>query len=54
MTVKADMFRQIHDAAIELGAHCDASCAFYNSPQKNYTLKRAKALMFLHELGRDI
>jgi hypothetical protein len=54
MTVKADMFRQIHDAAIELGAQCDSSCVFFNSPQKSYTRERARALMFLHELGHSI
>jgi hypothetical protein len=49
--------RQIHDAAIALGAECDPSCGFFgapNGPMKSATVDRARALLFLHELGRQL
>jgi hypothetical protein len=54
-----DAIRRIHDAAIALGAECDSSCVFNAGggaidQVKSYTLTRAHALMFRHELGRQI
>lgn len=54
-----DLIRGIHDAAIALGAQCHSSCAYNNGggaidQAKSHTMTRAKALMFLHELGRTI
>jgi hypothetical protein len=51
--------RQIHDAAVALGARCDSSCVYNDGGGaidqiKSATLGRARALMFLHELGRHI
>ena len=55
-----DAIRRIHNAALALGAECDSSsCVFNNGAgaidqAKSCTLGRARALMFLHELGRDV
>ena len=53
------LYRAVHDAAIALGAHCDSSCVFNSGggaldQAKSATLGRARALMFLHELGQSI
>lgn len=53
-----DAVKRVHDAAIALGAQCDDSCVFGGGGAidqvKSYTLTRAKALMFLHDIGRSI
>lgn len=51
----ADAVRRIHDAAIELGAHCDSNCYWNPSQYKSYkhTLDRARALMFLSSAARN-
>jgi hypothetical protein len=47
--------RQVHDAAIALGAECNSSCVFNEvgiiDQVKSATVGRARALLFLHELG---
>ena len=52
--MKTDVVRAIHDAAIALGAHCDSNCYWNPSQYKSHTMTRAKAVMFLHDIGRDI
>lgn len=53
-----DAIRRVHDAAIALGAECDDSCLFNDvgaiDQVKSCTRVRARTLMFLHELGREI
>jgi hypothetical protein len=54
-----DAIRRVHDAAVALGAECDSSSCVFNDvgaidQVKSYTRVRARTLMFLHELGREI
>jgi hypothetical protein len=55
MKTDIDQYRAIHDAATALGAECNSSCVWFaGDPQVKSAKVRARALMFLHELGRDI
>jgi len=53
------MNRQIHDVAVALGARCDSSCIYNDvggaiDQVKSATLGRARALLFLRDLGHTI
>lgn len=56
MQQRDDVVRQIHDAAVALGAECDDSCVFNNGggaidQVKSYTLERARAFTILSTMS---
>lgn len=56
--MRLEAVKAVHDAAVALGADCDpGSCSMWEPfayDYKSHTIGRTRALMFLHELDREI